>query len=307
MKRDFINIQNFSKDELEYLLGLTTRIKSEPEKYADRLKAKSIALVFQKPSNRTRVSFEVGVYQLGGNCIYLGPEEINLGQRESTHDVAKTLSRYVDGIVARTFSHQDVIDLAKEASVPVINGLSDLSHPCQALADIFTVKEKFGKTKDLTLAYIGDGNNVCHSLMFACAIVGINVAIAAPKGYTPSEEIVKGAQQFANKTSAFIKVFKNPQEAVKGADILYTDTWVSMGQEEEAKKRLKEFDGFQINKKLASLAKSDYIFMHCLPAHRGQEVTEDIIDGEHSVIFEQAENRMHAQKAILLYLIRNEQ
>ncbi len=306
MKRDFLNIQNFTKDELEYLLDLTTRIKSEPEEYVDRLKAKSVALVFQKPSNRTRVSFEVGVYQLGGNCIYLGPDEINLGQRESTHDVAKTLSRYIDAIVARTFSHQDIIDLAKEASVPVINGLSDLSHPCQALADIFTVKEKFGTLKGLTLAYIGDGNNVCNSLMFASAISGLNMTIAAPKGYEPPASHLKGAQQFVKQTGSIISVVKKPEDAVLNADVIYTDTWVSMGQEDEVKKRLKDFKGFQIDKKLTSLAKSDYIFMHCLPAHRGQEVTEEIIDGDHSVIFEEAENRMHVQKAVLLYLIRDE-
>lgn len=301
-KRDFINVQNLTKEEIQYLFDLTLKLKKNRDQYNGILKGKSVALIFQKPSNRTRVSFEVGIWQLGGNCIYLGPEEINLGKRESAADVAKTLSRYVDCIVARTFTHQDAIDLAKEASVPVINGLSDLSHPCQALADLFTINEKLNETKGVTLAYVGDGNNVCNSLIFGCAISGVNIKIATPKSYEPNPSFVKSAKRFSDMNGSAIIVTNKPQEAVENADVIYADVWVSMGQEAEAKKRLKDFKGFQIDSKLASRAKKDYLFMHCLPAHRGQEVTTEIIDGPHSIIFDQAENRMHVQKAILLFL-----
>lgn len=303
MKRDLISIQDLTGAEIENIFNVTAALKKEKSKTGEQLKGKSIALIFQKPSNRTRVSFEVAIWQLGGNCIYLGPDEIDLGRRESASDVAKTLSRYVDGIVARTFSHQDVIDLAKEASVPVINGLSDLAHPCQALTDIFTIKEKFGQTKGLNVAYVGDGNNVCNSLMFGCVFTGININIAAPKGYEPNPSYVKSAERFIGKTGSKIKVTNKPEEAITGADVIYSDTWVSMGQEDEAKKRLKDFKGFQIDAKLAAHAKKDYVFMHCLPAHRGQEMTAEIIDGKHSIIFDQAENRMHVQKAILIFLL----
>ncbi|HOW36221.1 MAG TPA: ornithine carbamoyltransferase [Candidatus Omnitrophota bacterium] len=302
-KRDFINVQNLTKEEIQYLFDLTVKLKKNRDQYAQVLKGKSVALIFQKPSNRTRVSFEVGIWQLGGNCIYLGPEEINLGKRESAADVAKTLSRYVDAIVARTFTHQDVIDLAKEASVPVINGLSDLSHPCQALADLFTINEKLNEAKGVTLAYVGDGNNVCNSLIFGCAISGVNIKIATPKGYEPNTAFIKSAQRFSDMSGAAITVTNKPQEAVENADVIYADTWVSMGQEAESKKRFKDFKGFQIDSKLASRAKKNYFFMHCLPAHREQEVTADIIDGPHSIIFDQAENRMHIQKAILVFLL----
>ncbi|MFA5060204.1 MAG: ornithine carbamoyltransferase [Candidatus Omnitrophota bacterium] len=303
MKRDLIAVQDLSTEELKQIFSLSKDVKQNKEKFSGFLKGKTIAMVFQKPSNRTRVSFEVGVWQLGGNCVYLGPEEINLGKRESTSDVAKTLSRYVGGIVARTFSHQDVIDLAKFASVPVINGLSDLAHPCQALADIFSIEEKFGDVKGLTLAYVGDGNNVCNSLIFGCALMGMNISIASPKGYEPNAAYVKSAKRFSDKNGSAIEVSNDPQKTVKDADVIYADTWVSMGQEAESKKRLKDFDGFQIDAKLAGKAKKNYIFMHCLPAHRGQEVTDDIIDGKHSIIFDQAENRMHVQKAVLMFLL----
>ncbi len=301
-KRDLLNVKGLSAEEIDYLLDLATKLKSG-QTTSDALKGKSVALVFQKPSNRTRVSFEVAVAQLGGTCIYLGPEEINLGKRETTADVAHTLARYVQAIVARTFSHQDVLDLAKYASVPVINGLSDISHPCQALADILSIKEKFGQFKNLKLAYIGDGNNVYHSLLLASAKVGLNMTAACPKGYDPVAKIVSAAQEVAKSSKAEIKLTRSPQEAVKGAQVIYTDTWVSMGQETETKKRLKDFKDYQINDKLTKLAAKDYIFMHCLPAHRGQEVTGSIIDGPHSIIFDQAENRKHIQKAILLFLL----
>jgi ornithine carbamoyltransferase len=303
MKRDLIKLTDNSSAEILAFIDLADKLKKQKGKLRTDLKGKSVALVFQKPSNRTRVSFEVGVYELGGHCLYLGPEEINLGKRESTYDVAKTLSRYVHCIVARVFKNKDIFELAEYADVPVINALCDLYHPCQALADIQTIREQFGKFKGLTLAYVGDGNNVFHSLMIACAKVGINVRFAGPKGYGPNSGIVHDALEFAKKNKCTIELGRDPKKAVKGADVIYSDVWVSMGQEKETAKRIKEFKGYQINKDLVKLAHKDYIFMHCLPAHRGLEVTADIIDGKHSVIFDQAENRLHAQKAVLLKLL----
>ncbi len=303
MKRDLLSLQDLSGDEIVDLLELTEQLKQDNYQLNNQLKGKTIALVFQKPSNRTRVSFEVGVFQLGGNCLYLGPTEINLGVRESTADVSKTLSRYLDGIVARTHAHQDMIDLAQHSSVPIINGLSDLYHPCQALTDIFSIKEKFGKTEGLTLAYIGDGNNVCNSLLLGCAKVGIHMRIATPLKYESRKDIVRLAKDYAKETDTEITITNSPQDAVKGADIIYSDVWVSMGQEEESKKRLNDFNGYQINEELTDLATKDFIFMHCLPAHREQEVTAEVIDGEHSIVFDQAENRLHTQKAILISLL----
>ncbi|MDP2654572.1 MAG: ornithine carbamoyltransferase [Candidatus Omnitrophota bacterium] len=302
MKRDLIALKDYRPEEITGLLDLADELK-RTRALRDDLKGKTLALIFQKPSNRTRVSFEVGIRQLGGNCIYLGPEEINLGVRETTADVAKTLSRYVDGLVARTFSHKDVVDLAEHATVPVINGLCDLYHPCQALADLMAIRERFKAFQGITLAYIGDGNNVCHSLMIGCAKIGMNMKIAAPKGYEPNPAILKNAQAFAKGSGAKIEVLRKPEDAARGAQVIYADVWVSMGQEKEAKKRLKDLKGYQINAKLAKLADPNYIFMHCLPAHRGQEVTEDVIDGPHSIIFDQAENRLHAQKAVLVALL----
>ncbi len=268
------------------------------------MRNKTIALVFQKPSNRTRVSFEVAVYELGGNCIYLGPEEINLGKRESTPDVAKTLSRYVYGIVARVFDNKDIVGLAKNADVPVINALCDLYHPCQALADIMTIKEQFGSFKGKKVAYIGDGNNVFHSLMIASAHVGMDVVIACPKGYEPNPEIVRRAQEIAAKNKTRIEIIRDPKAAVKGAHVIYSDVWVSMGQEAETKKRIKDFNGYRIDGKMVQGANKDFIFLHCLPAHREYEVSTEVIDGPHSKIFDQAENRLHAQKAVLLHLLK---
>ena len=303
MKRDLLSLQDLTGEEIVNLLELTEQLKQDNYQLNNQLKGKTVALVFQKPSNRTRVSFEVGIFQLGGNCVYLGPTEINLGVRESTADVSKTLSRYLDGIVARTHAHQDVIELAEHSSVPIINGLSDLYHPCQALTDIFSIKEKFGKTEGLTLAYIGDGNNVCNSLLLGCAKVGLNMRIATPPNYEPQKNIIELAEGYAKETNTEITVTNSPQDAVKGADVIYSDVWVSMGQEEESKKRLNDFNGYQINEKLTDLATKDFIFMHCLPAHRGQEVTAEVIDGEHSIVFDQAENRLHTQKAILISLL----
>ena len=305
MKRDFISLDDWTRAEITVLFELAAKLKRDRIYGGEHLRGKSVGLVFQKPSNRTRVSFEVGVFQLGGNCVYLGPDEINLGVRESTADVAKTLSRYLEGIVARTFTHQDIVDLAKHASVPVINGLSDMHHPCQALTDIFSIEEKFGKTKGIVLAYVGDGNNnVCHSLLIGCAKMGIHMHIATPKKYAPDKDVLKLAKAFAQETAGRIFLTHSPKEAVTGADVIYSDVWVSMGQEKQAAKRLKDFKGFQINGNLVKGAKKDFAFMHCLPAHRGQEVTADVIDGSHSIVFGQAENRLHVQKAIMAFLIQ---
>ncbi|MFH0754447.1 MAG: ornithine carbamoyltransferase [Candidatus Omnitrophota bacterium] len=301
-KRDFIALDDYSSKDIETIIKLARQLKKDPGKNSDLLKGKSIALIFQKPSNRTRVSFETGIFQLGGNAIYLAPDDISLGKREPTADIARTLSRYVGGIVARVFDHQDLIELSRFSTVPVINALSDMLHPCQALADILTVKEKFGAFKGVKMAFIGDGNNMTNSLMITAAKVGMDMVVATPKGYEPDAVYVRKAQDCAKQTGATITLTHDPKAAARGADVLYTDTWVSMGQEEETKERLKDFKGYQIDKKLASLASKDYIFMHCLPAHRGQEVAADVIDGEHSVIFDEAENRLHVQKAVMVFL-----
>jgi ornithine carbamoyltransferase len=301
-KRDFLSIADHSSQDITAILKLATQLKKKPSLHAGLLKGKSIALIFQKPSNRTRVSFETGIFQLGGNTIYLAPDDISLGKREPTADIARTLSRYVGGIVARVFAHGDLLELSKYATVPVINALSDLSHPCQALADILTVQEKFGQLKGIKMAYIGDGNNMTNSLMLACAKVGMDMVVAVPKGHEPAMDYVKKAQACAQVTGAKIIVTHDPVKAADGANVLYTDTWVSMGQEEETAKRLKDFKGYQIDAKLAAKADKGHIFMHCLPAHRGQEVSADVIDGAHSVIFDEAENRLHVQKAVMVFL-----
>ncbi|MFH1269497.1 MAG: ornithine carbamoyltransferase [Candidatus Omnitrophota bacterium] len=303
MKKDLISVWDLAAGEIAEILNLAEKVKKDKTAFSGALAGKTLALIFQKPSNRTRVSFEVGMYQLGGYSIYLGPDEINLGVRESIEDVAKTLSRYVDGIVLRTFEHKNVIDLSRFSAIPVINGLSDLLHPCQALADIYTVKEKLGKTQGITLAYIGDGNNVCNSLLHVCSKLGININIAAPKGYEPDKTVLRESVAIAKAKKAAVNLFVKPQEAVKGADVIYTDVWISMGQEKEDKIRKRIFKEFQVNKNLVKLSGKDAIIMHCLPAHRGQEITEEVMESENSVIFDQAENRMHVQKAILIKLL----
>ncbi len=304
VKRDFISIADASSADITRILKLAHRLKKAPASQKDLLKGKSIALIFQKPSNRTRVSFEAGIFQLGGKSIYLASDDISLGKREPTADIARTLSRYVGGIVARVFSHQDLLELAKYATVPVINALSNLSHPCQALADIMTVQERFGKFSGLKFAYVGDGNNMANSLMLACAKTGMDMAVATPVGYAPDARYVKLAKACAAATGARIDVMRDPAAAVKGAHVVYTDTWVSMGQEREAARRLKAFKGYRIDEKLMAKADKRHIFMHCLPAHRGQEVTDGVIDGAHSVIFDEAENRLHVQKAIMVHLYK---
>ncbi len=305
MHKDLISIKDLSGQDLHAIFSLTDTLKHEPQKFAHRLQGKTLALVFEKPSNRTYVSFQVGMYQLGGNSIYLGPEHIKLGVRETIHDAARTLSRYVDAIVLRTFAHQVVLDMAKYAEVPVINGLSDLLHPCQGLTDIYTIKERLGRTKGVTLAYIGDGNNVCHSLLHGCAKTGVNLHVATPKGYEPDAKIVQESLHFARSTGAKIKLFHDPKKAALGADVLYTDVWASMGQEKEAEKRKKTFKEFQINKKLLEATGKRTMIMHCLPAHREEEITGEAIDSANSIVFDQAENRLHVQKAVLITLMRD--
>lgn len=304
MKKDLISIKDLSKKEIEELFNLTSKLKKNKSKFSKVLAGKTIALIFQKPSNRTRVSFEVGMFQLGGNSLYLAPSEINLGVRESIADVAKTLSRYVQGIVLRTFEHKNCLEMAKFASIPLINGLSDFSHPCQALADLYTIKEKFKSLKGVTLAYVGDGNNVCNSLLFICAKLGVNVNVGCPRGYEPDGSALKYSKGLGETTGGAINLFEDAFSAVKGADVIYTDVWVSMGQEEEAKKRKEVFKDFQVNKDLVGLAKRGVLVMHCLPAHRGEEITDEVLDSKNSVVFDEAENRMHVQKAILIKLLK---
>jgi ornithine carbamoyltransferase len=303
MKKDLLTISEMSQEQMREIFDLTDQLKKTPNKFAAALKGKSLALIFEKPSNRTYVSFQVGMFELGGNSIYLGPEQIKLGVRESIHDVAKTLSRYVDGIMLRTFGHEKVLEMAKHAGVSVINGLSDLAHPCQALADVYTIKEKFGKFKGVTLAYIGDGNNVCNSLMFCCAKVGLNITIATPAGYEPDKSMVEGAREAAQMSGSQIAIFTDPKITVREADVIYTDVWTSMGQEQEAEKRKRDFKDFQVNTALVLRAKKGCLIMHCLPAHRGEEIDE-VIDSPHSIVFDQAENRLHVQKAILIKLLK---
>jgi len=304
MKKDLISINDLSSKEIEDVLLLTQKLKKDSLKFNKVLAGKTLALIFQKPSNRTRVSFEVGMFQLGGHSLYLAPNEINLGVRESIADVSRTLSRYVDGIVLRTFEHKNCLEMAKAASIPVINGLSDFSHPCQALADIFTIKEELKTFAGKTLAYVGDGNNVSNSLLFACAKVGMNMKIGSPKGFQTKNEVLEIAKAIAKGNHANVYSFDNPFNAVKDADVIYTDVWASMGQENEAQERKKIFKDFQVNMNLVKLAKKNCLIMHCLPAHRGEEITNDVLDSKNSVIFDQAENRMHVQKAILIKLLK---
>jgi ornithine carbamoyltransferase len=303
MTKDLLTIKDLTTVEINDIFLLTEKLKRNKAKFGKALAGKTIALIFQKPSNRTRVSFEVGMFQLGGHSLYLSSNEINLGVRESIADVSKTLSRYIDGIVLRTFEHKNCQDMASEASVPVINGLSDFSHPCQALADLYTIKEKLKVLKGVTLAYVGDGNNVCNSLIFACAKLGVNMNVGCPKGYEPDPGVLKDSKVLGGVTGASINLFNDPFKAVCGADVIYTDVWASMGQEDEAKKRKEIFKDFQVNSNLVKLAKSGVLIMHCLPAHRGEEITEDVLDSKNAVVFDEAENRMHVQKAILIKLL----
>ncbi|HOH07497.1 MAG: Ornithine carbamoyltransferase [bacterium ADurb.Bin431] len=302
MKRDFLAETDFSKKEIIETFKLARKLKKKVKKGEKHhlLRGKVLGMIFQKPSNRTRVSFEVGMYQLGGHAIYLGPAEIGLGTRESVADVARVLARFTNGIMARVFGHDLVEGLAQWAPVPVINGLSDLLHPCQILGDLLTIIEHKGTFEGVRIAYVGDGNNIVNSFINVAGILPLDLRVACPKGYEPNAEILAAARA---KAVSKIEVMRDPVEAVNGADVIYTDTWASMGQEAEAEARRKVFKRYQVNSKLLEHAARDYIFMHCLPAHRGEEVTDEVMDGPHSVVFDEAENRLHIQKAIMVKLM----
>ncbi len=301
-KRDLITVDDLSRKEIFEIMKLARKLKKTPLLKRTALKDKTLALLFQKPSNRTRISFEVAAAHLGGYVLYLSPREIDMGVREPVKDVGRVVSRYVDGIVARVFSHQNIVDLGRYSDVTVINGLSDFAHPCQALSDLFTVLEKKKTFKKVTLSYVGDGNNVLNSLLMVCAKTGLNMKVATPEGYRPPADYYDEVSKMAKKNGATFEICGDPHEAVSGSDFVYTDVWVSMGNEAETEKRLKDFQGFQVNEQLMRSAKEGAFIMHCLPAHRGQEVT-DVIDGKNSIVYDQAENRMHVQKAILLKLM----
>jgi ornithine carbamoyltransferase len=299
--KSLISINDLSLEEIYEIFDVSKSLKQkqltgEPHRL---LEGKTLGMIFSKPSTRTRVSFEVGIYQLGGIGMYFGPNDLQLKKSESVSDTARVLSRYLSGIMIRTFDHQDVVDLAKYGSIPVINGLTDLLHPCQVLTDLFTILEKKRFLKGLKLAYIGDGNNMAHSLLNGCSKVGMDLSIASPGGYKPNKEIVDAAVDNAKYMGSKINIIDDPVEAVKDADIIYTDVWASMGQEKEAEDRKKIFKSYQVNSQLVKNAKDDYLFMHCLPAHRGDEVTNEVADSPNSVIFDEAENRLHVQKAIM--------
>jgi len=299
-QKDFLSIRDFSPWQVNHFLDVACQIKANPGGYSEALKGRTLAMIFEKPSLRTRVTFDVGIEELGGHPLYLSPAEISLGKRESVYDVARNLERMVQGIMIRTFAHEIVVEMARCASIPVINGLTDYSHPCQAMADYLTMLEVKGRIAGLKVAYIGDGNNVAHSLMFAGAQLGAHVWIATPPGYEPDASAVAWATERCAKTGTSCIVTHDPHSAAFGADVLYTDVWTSMGQEAEAGARRKIFQPYQVNGRLFACAKPDAIFLHCLPAHRGEEVTNEVIDSPRSFVFPQAENRLHAQKAIML-------
>ena len=304
--KDFLSIRDFSPSEIMYLLVLARQVKADPTAFSAALKRETLAMIFEKPSLRTRVSFDVGIQQLGGFSLYLSPAEINLGKRESVPDVAKNLERMVQGIMIRTFDHDVVVQMARYASVPVINGLTDYSHPCQAMADYLTIWESKGNLEGLKIAFLGDGNNVARSLAFAGAQLGVNVWLASPPGYELDSESVRWACERGAETGGTCVVTNDPEEAVFGADVVYTDVWASMGQEAEAEKRKNIFRPYQVDGSLFHRAKRDAIFLHCLPAHRGDEVTDEVIDSSHSLVYQEAENRLHSQKAIMLELMKGE-
>ena len=301
--KDFLSIRDFSPQQIRHFLHVACQIKANPHAYSKALKGKTLAMIFEKPSLRTRVTFDVGIEELGGHPLYLSPAEINLGQRESAYDVARNLERMVQGIMIRTFAHEIVVEMARSASIPVINGLTDYSHPCQAMADYLTMLEVKGRIAGLKVAYIGDGNNVARSLMFAGVQLGADVWIATPPGYEPDENDVAWAMERCTHTDATCNVTYDPLIAAFGADVVYTDVWTSMGQEAETESRRKVFQPYQVNAELFAQAKPDAIFLHCLPVHRGEEVTDEVIDSPRSFVFQQAENRLHAQKAIMLELM----
>jgi ornithine carbamoyltransferase len=307
-KKDFLKVSDYSKSNMEEVFKTAKEIKDKFKKGIEYhpLKGKTLGMIFNKPSTRTRVSFEVGMYQLGGYPLFLSSAELQLKRGESIGDTAEVLSRFLDGIMIRTHSHSDVEELAAKASIPVINGLTDDHHPCQILADIFTLLEKRGSVKGLKITWVGDGNNVLRSWMEACPILGMDLRMAVPKGYEPKPEVLDSARREAEEAKTQMFLTNDPTEAAKDTDVIYGDVWTSMGQEAENARRLKDFADFQINSKLLSNADKDVLFMHCLPAHRGEDVTDEVIDGPHSIVFDEAENRMHLQKGILaLHLSKN--
>lgn len=303
--KDLLSLVDYTSEEVKGLLDLAMKLKviTKEGNCPPLLEGKTLGMIFEKNSTRTRISFEVGMNQLGGKGMYMNARDLQIGRGESIHDTGHVLSGYLDGIMIRANSHEMVKELAEHASIPVINGLTDLSHPCQALADLETIAEEKGELKGLKLAYVGDGNNVAHSLAVACAHVGIDVVVATPKNYEPNQEIMKKASEIASKNGSTVAHTYDPVEAAKDADVIYADVWTSMGQEEEAAKRLVDFKGYQINDALVAHAKKDYMFLHCLPAHREEEVATSVIDGPNSFIFKQAENRLHAQKAVLASIL----
>lgn len=303
--KHLISLHNIDKSDITQIFKMSEALKRQLKEGVQHhiLQGKTLGMIFTKSSTRTRVSFEVGMYQLGGYPLFLSANDIQLGRGETIYDTAKVLSRYIDGIMIRTFKQSDVEDLAKYGTIPVINGLTDLMHPCQVLADLFTIYEKKHRLEGLKLAYVGDGNNVANSLLHGCAKIGMDITVASPKGFECNERIVEEAKEDAKKSGSKVILTQDPEEAVTNADVVYTDTWVSMGQETEKEQRVKTFIPYQVNKKLFSKAKSDAIFLHCLPAYREYEVTSDIIDGPQSFVFDEAENRLHVQKAIMVMLM----
>jgi len=299
--RDFIDLADFTSDDVNNLLALAKDLKQKQKNGEpfQPLRGKTLGMIFDKSSTRTRVSFEVGMFQLGGHALFLSGNDSQLGRGETIADTARVLSRYVDGIMIRTYSHQAVREMAEYASVPVINALTDLHHPCQVLADLLTIKEYKGSLSGLTVAYVGDGNNMAHSWLVGAPLAGLNMRVASPEGYMPTAQVIDEAKQLAAKAGTNVWIGTDPLEAVYGADVIYTDTWTSMGQEAERAERLAAFANYQVNEVLCGKAKPDFLFMHCLPAHHGEEVTADVFEGKHSVVFDEAENRLHAQKAIM--------
>jgi ornithine carbamoyltransferase len=303
MARNFLSIDDLSPSELAELLDLAEKVKAQPADYAGKLAGLSVAQIFEKPSTRTRVSFEVGIAELGAHPVVLSSSELQLGRGETIEDTGRVLSRYVDAVVLRTFGQERLEGLARTATVPIVNALSDFEHPCQALADLMTIQERKGRLAGLTLTYVGDGNNVAHSLLLGGAKVGMQVRVATPPGYEPIPQVVQRAQEIGEETGGGAMVTHDPAQAATGADVLYTDVWASMGQEGEAVERTLVFQAYRLDRAAVERAHPDVIVMHCLPAHRGQEITDDVIDGPHSVVWDQAENRLHSQKALLLRLL----